>query len=83
MRQEHHLTLKFHTIYSLGLALIFVVMMLIMKSLAFGLAVIFLMMYIAGNGIIHIKKNKLTRDTIIEYVLVSLVVLVIFIDLLA
>jgi len=82
MRPEHHLTLKFHTIYSIGLAFIFVIMMLVFKSFALGIALVFLLLYVAGNGIIHVKNNKLTRDTIIEYALVSLVVLVILIDFL-
>lgn len=82
MRQEHYPTLKFHTIFSLVIASVFVVMMLLMRDIALGLALLFLFLYITGNGIIHSKNNKLTRDTLMEYILVSLVILVIIIDVL-
>lgn len=82
MKPTHQTTLKFHTIYSAILAAIFVVLMLVFRDFALGIALLFLLLYVSGNGIMHVKNNKLTRDTIIEYVLVSLVVLVILIDVL-
>lgn len=82
MNPIHHATLKFHTIYSLIIATAFITMMLLLRDIALGLALLFLFLYIAGNGIIHSKNNKLSRDMIIEYVLVSLVVLVILLDVL-
>ena len=82
MKQSHHLTMKFHTIYSIVLAFIFVVMILVFKSIALSLALVLLFSYVAGNGLLHVKNNQLTRDIVIEYSLVSLVVFVILIDVL-
>jgi len=45
-----------------------------------SLALLFLVLYIAGNGMIHNRNNTLSKDAIIEYILVSLVVLVIIIE---
>ncbi len=82
MRQQHRATLKFHTIYSAILAIVFIVAMFLLREIALGLAMLFLLMYVAGNGIIHSRNNKLTRDTFIEYVLVALVVLVLLLGML-
>lgn len=80
MKKAHYSSLKFHTIYNLTLATVFVIITLIMRDVTLALALLFLFLYIAGNGIIHSRNNTLSRDTLIEYVLVSLVVLVIIIE---
>ena len=82
MRRQHRSTLKFHTIYSATLATIFIIAMFLLREIALGLAMLFLLMYVAGNGIIHSRSNKLTRDTLIEYILVALVVLVLLLGML-
>lgn len=57
-------------------------MILVFKSIALSLALVLLFSYVAGNGLLHVKNNQLTRDIVIEYSLVSLVVFVILIDVL-
>lgn len=81
MRQAHHSSLKFHTIYSVSLAVVFIVAMLFLRDIALGLTMLFLLLYVAGNGIIHSRHNKITRDTILEYILVSLVALVLLLGI--
>ena len=71
MKKVHICSLKFHTIYSVGLALVFLVTLLVVRDLMFGLAFALLLAYVIGNGIIHGKKNEITRDGIIEYIIVS------------
>jgi len=80
MKKAHYKALKFHTIYSLVLASLFVIIVLFRKDMTLSLALLFLVLYIAGNGMIHNRNNTLSKDAIIEYILVSLVVLVIIIE---
>lgn len=75
MKKIHHRSLKFHTIFSVVLAAVFVVTMLIVRDLVLGIVLAFLLAYIIGNGIIHGKKNELNRDALLEYGIVSLIVI--------
>ena len=79
MKKIHIRSLKFHTIYSIILALVFVVFILFIRDAALGIAMFILVLYVAGNGIIHTKKNVLTRDAIIEYIVVSAIVAIIIV----
>jgi hypothetical protein len=77
MKKQHYQKLKFHTIYSVILSIVFLVVLLFVRDLSFGIAILFLCSYVFGNGIIHIKHNELSRDTIVEYVIVSLIAIVV------
>jgi hypothetical protein len=78
MKKVHIPTLKFHTIYSLVLLAVFLVTIIIVRDLSLGLVGAVLVAYVIGNGIIHGQKNEITRDAILEYILVSLIVVVVF-----
>ena len=54
--------------------------MIIEPQFSLAVAMGFLLLYVAGNGIIHTRQNKLERDTLIEYVILSVIALVILID---
>lgn len=71
MKREHHKTLKIHTIYNIVISLIFVTVILFERDVALLAATIFLLVYVTGNGIIHTSKNKLTHDTLVEYIVLS------------
>lgn len=77
MKKIHRSSLKFHTIYSIALSVIFLVIILSVRDITLGATMVFLLLYIIGNGIIHTRKNELKRDTLLEYILVSIIVLVI------
>lgn len=79
MKKKHFSSLKFHTIYSIVLAAIFLIIVLFVRDIALIAAMVFLFLYVAGNGIIHNKKNELTRDTLLEYIIISAIVLVVII----
>jgi uncharacterized membrane protein len=79
MKKKHVSSLKFHTTYSVVLALVFVIIVIFVRDIALIAAMVFLFLYVAGNGIIHSKKNELTRDTILEYIIISIIVLVVII----
>ena len=76
MRKQHHISLKIHTIYTLVLSLVFAALLFVTRDLTLGVVMVFLLLYIAGNGIIHAHKNVLHRDTLIEYVVVAIIALV-------
>lgn len=78
MKKIHAPTLKFHTIYSVILAIIFLITIVVVRDITLSIAVLVLLAYIIGNGIIHGKKNELNRDSIFEYILVSVIVIVVF-----
>jgi hypothetical protein len=75
----HIRTLKFHTIYTVALTVIFLVIALLAQEIILGVAMLFLLLYVAGNGIIHGRKNELTRDTLLEYIIISAIVIVMII----
>jgi hypothetical protein len=74
MKKQHFKKLKFHTIFSVILSAIFLLVLLFVHDLSFGIAAAFLCAYVIGNGIIHIKNNELNRDSVVEYVIVSVIV---------
>jgi len=79
MRKKHHASLKLHTIYTIALALTFGMVLYFAQDVTLGISMMFLLFYIAGNGIIHARKNVLHRDTLLEYILVSAIVLALII----
>lgn len=76
MKKKHHSSLKFHTIYSIILSVVFLAIILVRHDLTLGLTMVFLTLYIVGNGIIHTTKSELKRDTLVEYVLVSIIIMI-------
>ena len=79
MKKQHHSSLKLHTIYTLLLIAVFGVLLLFVRDMTLGVAMLFLALYISGNGIIHARKNVLHRDTLLEYLLVGIITLVLLI----
>lgn len=77
MKKRHIPSLKFHTLYTIGLSVIFLGIILLAPEITLFAAVVFLLLYVGGNGIIHSKKNELSRDSLVEYIIVSLVALVV------
>lgn len=77
MRKHHLHTLKFHTIYSIAVSLLFIIVIAIFPDITLAAAIIFFVSYIAGNGLIHSKKNTLHKDSVIEYLLVAIAVFVV------
>lgn len=79
MKKQHYQRLKFHTIFSVSISLLFLVILFIYRDITLAIAMVFLAAYIIGNGIIHVRHNELKRDTILEYIIVSAIVLVLLI----
>lgn len=77
MKKQHLPTLKFHTIYTIVLSLVFAGIIVFVPDITLFAAVFFLILYVAGNGIIHSRNNELRHDSLIEYIIVSLVALVV------
>lgn len=79
MKKNHYQALKLHAIYSLILAIIFAVIIILVPDLILGVTMVFLLAYVAGNGLIHSKSNQLERDTLVEYILLALIALIVVI----
>lgn len=77
MKKQHRSSLKFNAIYSLILSVVFLLIILFAPEMTLGVAMVFLVLYIIGNGIVHTKNNELTRDTLFEYMIVAIIVFVI------
>lgn len=77
MRKKHFKSLKLHTIYSSILFIIFIFIAILKPEIKFSLAISMVIFYIIGNCLIHEEKNKLSKDAIIEYIIVSLIVLIV------
>lgn len=79
MKKAHYKSLKFHTFYSLILALVFLMVLFFEPDFSLGISMVFLVLYVGGNGLIHARNNKLDRDILIEYFLLSIIMLVIIV----
>ena len=77
MKKRHVRSLKFHTLYTIGLSVLFLGIILLAPEITLFAAVVFLLLYVGGNGIIHSRNNELSRDSLVEYIIVSLVALVV------
>lgn len=81
MKKIHATSLKFHIIYSVILAIIFLIAIIVVRDIALGVMMLALLAYVVGNGIIHGRKNELTRDAILEYIIVSAIVAVVLLGI--
>lgn len=79
MKKVHVRTLKFHTIYSFILAIVFLIVALFVRDAMLMATMFLVLLYIAGNGIMHRRKNQLSRDSVVEYAMVSTIVIVMII----
>ena len=74
MKKQHHKSLKFHTIFTIVLVLVCLATILLKPDWILAVSCALLIAYVAGNGIIHSRKNELTRDSIFEYGIVAVIV---------
>jgi hypothetical protein len=79
VKKQHHIKLRLHVIFSVIVAAILLAVFVFAPDISFGAAIILLVAYTAGNGIIHTRHDVLSRDTLLEYTLISLVVLVVLV----
>lgn len=77
MKQKISKKLRIHQIFNIIISIIFISAVLINRDVTLFASIIFLIISIIGNGIIHGQNGNLTRDTIIEYVIVAVIALVI------
>lgn len=61
------------------IALIFTSIIVFVRDIALSVAMVLILLYVAGNGVIHTRNNQLSRDAFIEYVIISVIVLVVVI----
>ncbi|MDB5160450.1 MAG: hypothetical protein JWO99_713 [Candidatus Saccharibacteria bacterium] len=80
MRKQHVGKLKLHTIFTIVITGLFLIVLAFVRDISLAVAMLFLAVYIAGNGIIHIRHNELARDTIIEYILIGIIATVLFVS---
>lgn len=71
MKKQHHKTLKFHTIFTLILVLVCIVTVALKPDWILAVSCALLIAYVAGNGIIHSRKNELSRDSLFEYLIIA------------
>jgi hypothetical protein len=80
MKKIHLQSLKLHTIFNVIVWMLYLAVILICTDATLVVSVVFLLIYITGNGLIHSRKNQLSRDTLVEYVILSLIALIILAD---
>lgn len=80
MKKIHHKSQKFHTIYNIIICTIFVIIIIFYHNISLVASTVFLLFYVTGNGLIHATKNELNRDTILEYMILSIIALIILVN---
>ena len=83
MKKNNYKSLRFNTIFSLTIAIIFLIIIINYPDILLGIAMVFLILYVAGNGLIHAKYNNLNHDTLVEYIVVSIIALIVLIGAIA
>lgn len=83
MKPKHFRAMKFNTIYSVSLAIVSVALLLLFPDISLIIACAFLVLYVAGNGVIHWHHDTLSRDAIVEYIILSLVAVVLVVGALS
>ena len=66
-----------HVVFSLTLCVLLAGMVLFKRNLPTLFVAGMMMLYLAGNTYIHIKRGDFRRDTLYEYTLLSLAVFVV------
>ena len=82
MRKQHHVSLKWHTVFTALVSVAAVVLIFLLPDAAFIIGFGFLVLYIAGNGLIHYKKGTSHRDTWIEYGILTLLAVILLLGFL-
>lgn len=77
MKKTHAASLKLHTLYSAALLVIFVAVFFIDRNLTLMATMIFFTLYVAGNSVIHARNNTLTKDILVEYIILAIVMFVV------
>ena len=77
MKKIHFPSLKFHTIYSIILAVLLIAILFFAPDISLFAVIVFMILYVGGNGIIHSRTNELSRDALIEYIIIATIVLVV------
>lgn len=80
MKKMHLKSLKIHTIFNVIVWTLYLTIIFIYTDATLIVSTVFLLIYITGNGLIHSHKNQLSRDTLIEYIILSLIAFVILAD---
>ena len=80
MRKQHRKALKLHTIFTIVLVLVSLVIIALAPDLLLIVSIGALVTYVAGNGLIHVKKNQLTRDIVLEYCIIGAMMLIVVVS---
>lgn len=68
-----HKKWKLHTWYTVILGVISLIILLIAPNISLFVVLGMLLLYVGGNGIIHVRSKTISRDALLEYGLVALV----------
>lgn len=83
MKVAHQKTLWFHSIYAVFMVLLIVALILLLHNVSALLIGLLITAYVIGHVIIHLKRDDLKTDTVIEYVLLAVAVFVVLAGVLA
>jgi hypothetical protein len=77
MKIAHRKTLWLHTAFSFTLCALIATLILAGQQIPLFILLIFIAVYIGGNVFIHVKRGDLKKETIYEYTLTGLVLLIV------
>lgn len=80
MKTVERASLWQHTIFSLLLCLVMIGLLLVRPGWTTVAVVVVVLLYVAGNTLLHIRRHDFRRETMYEYVIVGAAVLVVFLS---
>jgi amino acid transporter len=77
MKMAHRKTMWFHTAFSGVLCIILIALILSQRNLPTLVVGGLIAVYLIGNAYLHVKRGDFRRDTLYEYILLTLAVFVV------
>lgn len=77
MKVHHRKTHWIHAVFSIGLLLALMTIVLIKRDIPTMVLALAFTFYVVGNSLIHLRRGDLNQETVIEYTLLTLAVFIV------
>lgn len=77
MKAAHHKTIWYHSAYAVVMAALLAVLLIVSRNLPVLIIVLLVALYVGGHIYLHIKRDDLKPETIVEYSLLGAAVCIV------
>ena len=80
MKAAHRKTIWVHTVFAVLMAGILAILLAVTRNVAAAVIAVFIALYIGGHVIIHLRRDDLKAETVVEYTLLGAAVFIVLIS---